>query len=401
MASAAALTLAGVALGVLCFREAAVRALSPTAPVVTRIAARHPDVVLRKAKLDLVEKNGILDTATLDATRRAATRAPLDARAFLILGHQQLLDRQPTGAARTLELSQRLDPRERLTHLLLLDRYLRTARYTDAAEQFSILARLMGQVQGPIATAVAEMTRIPETRDAVRRTLRTDPSLEEAVLTTLARSQTPPAEIFALASSTAWRNAGRNSSWGPVLITRLVDQGRYDDARQVWQRVYRLSDAQVAAPLFNAGLSQTAASPPFNWTFVASSIGAADPRGGALALDYYGRESGTLASQLLTLRPGPYRFGFTVEGSKAAAGPTLFWSLRCVTGDKAREGAEILRMLVAGTGQVQKPAAGFTVPAAGCPAQQLALVGQAGEFPVAINVTLRDLDMRPGGSSRP
>lgn len=403
MASAAVLALAGVALAGLCFREAAVRALAPTTPVVMRIAATHPDVVLRKAKLDLVEKNGILDTATLDATRRAATQAPLDARPFLILGHQQLLDRQPERAVRTLEMAQRLDPRERLTHLLLVDRYLRTARYVDTAEQFSVLARLMGQSEGVIPAAVAEMTRIPETRDAVRRTLRTDPALERAVLRALAKSQTPPADIFALASPAAQRDAGQAESWGPMLIARLVEQGRYADARRVWQRVYRLSDAQVAAPLFNSRFAQTTASPPFDWTFVASSIGAADPRGGTLAIDYYGRDSGTLASQLLTLGAGTYRFGFTIEGSKAADGPALFWSLRCKTTGtttSTTEGAEILRMPVAGTGQVQKVAANFTVPA-GCPAQQLALVGQAGEFPVAVTVTLRDLTLSAGASARP
>ena len=396
MVSAAVLALAGVALGVLCFREAAVRALSPTTPVVTRIAARHPDVVLRKAKLDLVEKNGILDTATLDATRRAATQAPLDARPFLILGHQQLLDRQPTRAVRTLEMAQRLDPRERLTHLLLLDRYLRTARYSDAAAQFSILARLMGQGLGPIATAVAEMTRIPETRDAVRQTLRSDPALEDTVLTTLARSETPPAEIFALASPTARRNAGRANSWGPVLVTRLIDQGHYDTARRAWQRIYGLSDAQVAAPLFNADLQIIAASPPFDWTLVASSIGAADLRNGTLAIDYYGRDSGMLVGQLLTLQPGTYRFGFNVEGSKPGAGSTLYWSVRCVTGDKA----ELMRVAVAGTGQSRRIAGGFTV-SAGCPAQQLALMGDAGEFPATLNVTLRDLDLRAVAGRQP
>lgn len=396
MASAAVLAVAGVALGILCFREAAVRALPPSAPIVARFASQHPDVVLRRAERDLVEKNGILDTATLDATRRAATQAPLDARAFLILGHQQLLDRQPARAVRTLEAGQRLDPRERLIHLLLLDRYLRTERYADAAAQFSVLARLVGQVQGPIATAVAEMTRIPETRDAVRRTLRSDPALEIAVLTTLAKSQTPPAEIFALASPAARRDAGQPGSWGPALITRLVAQDRYDDARSVWQRVYTLSDAQVAAPLFNADLQRVAASPPFDWTLVAGSIGAADMRGGTLTIDYYGRDSGPLASQLLTLRPGSYRFAFNVEGSKAGAGPTLYWSVRCATGDKS----ELKRIMAAGTGQTRRVASDFTVPA-GCPAQQLALVGDAGEFPVAINATLRDLDLRSGGQRAP
>ncbi|WP_242097933.1 hypothetical protein [Sphingomonas sp. CROZ-RG-20F-R02-07] len=394
LASAIVLALAGVLLGYLCFRSAIVEALPSNAPVLAQLAPHDPGVVLDNAATALVQRHGILDPATLAAVRRAALAAPLDARAFLVLGHQQLLDRRPDRAVTTLEAGQRLDPRDRVIHLLLLDRYLRTGRYADAAAQFSVSARL-GEAGGPIAAAMAQMSLAPETRDAVRRTLGTDPALERAVLVALARSNAAPATLFALASPTARREAGGTEGWGPALIDRLVAQGHYAEARAVWQKVYGLSDAQVAAPLFDPGFAELPGSPPFNWALTAGMVGAADIRNGTLAIDYYGRDSGELASQLLVLPPGAWRFEFTVEGSKTAAGPSLSWSLQCASGNKA----EMMNALVAATGMRHREAANFTVPA-GCAAQRLALSGNAGEFPTPMNVTIRDLVLRPAAGER-
>jgi len=118
-------------------------------------------------------------------------------------------------------------------------------------------------------------------------------------------------------------------------------------------------------------------------------------RNGTLSVTYYGRAGGELASQLLVLRPGSYRFRFAVEG-KTPAGATLYWSLRCANNDKL----EPMRAVVKGEGPLRALVANFTVPA-GCPAQRLTLVGEAGEFPVAINVTLRNLDLGAVSGSRP
>jgi hypothetical protein len=395
MLSAMVLAVVAALLGWLCVRSAMVQALPARSPSLAQLAAGHPDVVLSKAVVALVKQRGVLDPAMLTAVRHAAVAAPLDARPFLILGHQQLLDGEGRRAVATLEAGQRLDPRQRLIHLLLLDRYLRTGRYADAAAQFSIAARLVGPAQGPIATAMARMSMAPETHDAVRRTLRTDPALERLVLVTLAKSNTDPAAIFALASPTARRDAGDSASWGPVLVSHLVEKGRYAAARAVWQNVYHLSAAQVVSPVFDAGLRKLPGSPPFNWSLVAGSLGAADVGKGSLSVDYYGRDNGDLASQLLVLRPGTYRFGFTVDGSKTAAGPSLFWSLRCATGSKT----ELMNTAVVGTGTRHRVAAGFTVPS-NCPAQQLTLTGNAGEFPAPVNVVLRDLEMRPAVESQ-
>jgi hypothetical protein len=181
-----------------------------------------------------------------------------------------------------------------------------------------------------------------------------------------------------------------------VLVSRLVGKGRYAAARAVWQNVYHLPAAQVASPVFDAGLRKLPGSSPFNWTLVAGSLGAADIGNGSLSIDYYGRDTGDLASQLLVLRPGAYRFGFTVDGSKAAAGPSLAWSLRCANSTKA----ELMNTAVTSTGIRHRVATSFTVPI-NCLAQQLALIGTAGEFPAPINVVLRDIEIRSATGVRP
>lgn len=395
MVTALVIAVIGVAIAWACIRSAMVRLLPPATRALATLAPHDPDLILTRAAAALVRQRGILSPETLAAVRRASQDAPLAANAFVILGHQQLLDGQPQRAVKTLEAGQRLNPRNSLVHLLLLDRYLRTGRYADAAAQFSVASRLVGPAQGAIATALAQMSLNPDTSDAVRRTLQTDPGLERAVLATLSKSQTAPATIFALASPAARRDAGSEGNWGPILINRLIEEQRFAAARSVWQKIYRIPAAQTGAPIFDAGFKEVPASAPFNWTLTAGSLGAADMRDGTLSINYYGRENGDLAKQLLVLAPGSYRLAFTVEGSKTGTGPSLAWTLKCVTGGKA----ELLNVAATAAGTPNRIAAAFTVPV-GCPAQQLTLIGNGGEFPAPITLTLRDLDLRAAGATR-
>lgn len=395
LVSALLLGLAGVALGWLCFRTAIVRVLPPASPLIVQFAPHDPDVVFGKAAVSLIQPRATLSPAMLDEVRHAAAAAPLDARPYLILGRHELAS-DPDRATATLEAGQRLDPRQRFIHAFLLERYLRSAQYDKAAEQFSVLARLVGATQQPIAKAVALMSAVPAMREPVRRTLATDPRLEQAVLTMLAQGDAEPASIFGLASPTAFAHAGDKDGWGSALVARLVASGRYDDAHRIWQRIYHLSDAEVAAPIFNAGFAKSPASPPFNWDLVAGSLGAADPRGGSLAVDYYGRDTGDLASQLLLLAPGRYQFSFAVEGGKSDAASRLSWVLTCASGSKAG----LMNAAVVASPNARRIVADLTVPT-NCPAQVLTLHGEAGEFPTPVDTSIRDLALRPASGARP
>ncbi|MEG3089576.1 tetratricopeptide repeat protein [Sphingomonas sp. PB4P5] len=390
------LTIGAVVLAWLCVRSATVRALPTSSAVRAQIAPNNADTVLEDATQALITtRGGVVPTATLAAVRRAAQAAPLDARPYLVTGHQQLHDGQLSAGIATLEAAQRLDPRDRLVHLLLLDSYLKAGRYDDVAAQFAVATRLVGQARAPIAAALAAMIKMPAMYPAARRALQADPALEQAVLITLAQSDSPPAAIFALASAAARRDAGVNGGWGPVLINRLVNEERYAEARSVWRNVYRLSAAQVAPLVFDGGFRRLTGSPPFNWTLTSASLGAADIRDQTLAVTYYGRDTGELARQTLMLAPGAYRFAVTVEGAKASVGPSLAWSLRC-----AGAKSDLMTLPATGTesGEGHRIVAAFTVPS-DCPAQQLTLTGTAGEFAAPINLVFRDLDVRPAAGA--
>ena len=385
--------------GWLAFQAAAVRALPRGTPLLAQVAPDHPDAVLDQAVIALVKNRGVLSPAELAAVRRAALRAPLDARPFLILGHESLLQSRNDRAVAQLEAGQRLDARQRLIHLLLLDRYLRTDRYAAAATQFGVLARLVGSAHTPIAGALAQMSVAPDTREATRRTLRSDPRLEQSVLTALARSDTDPAAVLGLASPTALAAAGAPTGWGTALVDRMVGKGQYAAARTVWQRLHGLSDAQLASPIFDAELRGLPGTPPFNWGLASDGTGAVDLRNGTLSIDYYGRNTGELVTQLLVLRPGAYRFNFVLGGSPTAAGTTLSWSLACA----GAGGRSLMTLTVPPVAaSPRKVAAAFTVPA-GCPAQRLVLAGNAGEFAAPITATIEAPTITatgPGSGSR-
>lgn len=403
--SALVLVAASLALAWTCFRITITAVLPAQSPALMRITPDDAHGVLSRATRELVATvnprdpmsigfgRKPLDPATIAAVQRAATQLPLDERPYLILGLQQFVNRQTDRGIRSLEVGQRLNPRNRLIHLALLLQYLKTNRFDLAADQMSVLSRLIGGTQPVIATALAQMVLMPETASAAKRALQTDPNLERSVLATLAKGTTPPDQIFGLASPRALSDAGNRESWGPALISRLVDAGQFTDARQAWQRIYHLPKATVTAPIFNPQFRTMPASPPFDWTLTASGLGAADSENGGLAVNYYGRDSGNLASQTLILSPGRYQIAFAAEGGKPNAASRLFWTVACATGDKT----VLANVAVPTTPGAHRMGSAFGVPAT-CPAQTLTLRGEAGEFPSPISLTIKGLAIRPMGA---
>lgn len=403
--SALILVVAGLALAWTCIRTTITEILPAQSPAFMRIAPDDGRGALTRAVLALAATvnprdpmsigfgRKSLDPATIAAVRRAAMQLPLDERPYLILGQEQLVRRQTDRGIRSLEAGQRLDPRNRLIHLALVVQYLTTNRFDLAAEQMSVLSRLISNTQPFVATALAQMILIPKTESAVEHALRTDPNLERSVLTTLAKSTTSPGRIFALASPRALADAGNHESWGPALVSRLVDAGQFPEARRVWQRIYHLPEAAVTAPIFNPEFRTMSASPPFDWTLTAGGLGAADPENGELAVDYYGRDSGNLASQTLVLSPGRYQIAFAAEGGKPNAASRLFWTVACATGEKTA----LVNVAVPTTPGSHRVSGAFAVPAT-CPAQTLTLRGEEGEFPSPISLTIKGLAIRAAGA---
>lgn len=389
---AAFIVLALAVVGWLSLRTAVVEIMPPADPRAAAIAPRAADVVLDRALIEFVTRRGAISPQTATQVRDAAARTPLDARPYMFAGADAIVRNRPDAVA-VLEAGRRLDGRNRWIRLLLLDRYIRAKRYADAAGEFAVLNRLVTGAQSPILAELARMTADPATRPAIKETLRRDPLLEAQLLTTLARKSPDPQLLFGLASPAAFTLATRPDGWGTALVAGMVAQGRYAEARQVWAKLFGVGAAALSQPLYDAQLAGAPGAPPFNWSLAAGTIGAAERRAGQLAVEYYGRDNGALASQLLQLAPGAYRFGYSVAGSP---GTGLAWTLTCADQPTAAPLANAA--VPAGGTAVKRFQLSFTVPAAGCRAQWLRLVGNAAEFPTPVNVTISGLALQPARS---
>lgn len=392
---AALLIIAAAFVGWLVVRATAVEMLSGPSVRAGAIVAGQPTVALGTAMGGFVANRGSIPRQALPSVRAAAAQLPLDARPYLFIGSDYLRAGKSDLAAKTFEAGRRLDPRQRWIHILLLDHYLRAGRYPEAADEFAVLSRLVGGAQGPIATALAQMTIAPQTRDAARLTLRQDVGLERAVLTSLASTGVEPAVIFGMASPAALATANLPGSWGGVLIDRLVSKQRYRLAHSVWQRINRLNDRQVGSLIYDLGLQGLPGKPPFNWMTVSNNVAAVDMQSGKFEVNYYGRDNGNLITQLLLLPPGTYRFGFFVSGVQQGAEPVMVWAFTCEN-QPDRTIASIPVPLT--NARSRRVAATVTVPA-GCPAQRLRLSGLAGEFPQPVTATIERLQLEKATAS--
>lgn len=378
----------------LSFKAAAINIMPPTDPRLTTWAGKAPEVALDRAMVEFVTGRGAVSPATMATVGEAAKRAPLDARPFLLFAVRDLVRRPDAPVIPVLEAGRRLDGRQRWIRLLLLDRYIRAGRVDQGAREFTVLARLVTSAQAPILTELARLASAPETRPAVRRALARDPALERSLLSTLASSNPDPALLFSIASPGARASAGVPGGWGQKLVEAMVQRGQYIAARTVWQRIYGLSAADAAQLLYDAGLRGLPGSPPFNWSLASGAIGAVDLHGGEFAITYYGRDTGSLAGQLLTLPPGRYRFGYALVGGPANTRGALSWTLACA--DAPAAPVLLDAPLPAPANAPRRYEVQFTVPA-GCRAQQLTLRGNAAEFPTEINVTISALTLGSAG----
>ena len=110
---------------------------------------------------------------------------------------------------------------------------------------------------------------------------------------------------------------------------------------------------------------------PFNWYFPATTSGVAERSPTGLQVEFYGRDTAELAGQLLTLAPGRYRLSVIAEGAADGEGSKLSWTLECLQ-SKARLGELVLTKV---SYSPRRLGGEFTVPAQGCPAQWLRLIG--------------------------
>lgn len=362
-------------------RNSAVAALAAIHPrAAGRLWPGHPAVQISLAMAEIgtsARERRRIDERSFAAIEEAAVKAPLSPEPFLVWGVRAHLSGDLEAARRAFLAAQWRDPRSLPAAYFLANHYLRQGDAYRGLEQTSLLARLSPGGTAAAAPFVAAYAQDRSNWAMIRSLFRSQPGMEDGVLSALARDPRNADAIMAIADPGHRRP---DSEWLATLLNSLVTAGQYPRARAVWSAV---SGESNGSPLvYDADFDSSQAPPPFNWSLASSVVGLAERQpGGRLHLIFYGNRDGVLASELVMLPPGAYRLKMQLLGS-AVRPELLRWSIRC---DKTAEPVSSDTM-----DEVASRGWTFAI-SADCPAQWLEISGRSGDIAQQADATLTHL----------
>lgn len=370
-------------------RNAAVAALAPLRPAsAARFWAGHPSVEIARGLAEIgtaSRERRRIDPHVFRMFEDAAAKSPLSPEPFLVRGVRAQTAGNAEAAKAAFLAAQWRDPRSMPAAYFLAGYYLRSGPLLKGLKQVTILARLSPNGAGAAAPFVAAYAKDRSNWPEMRALFRSQPALENDVLTALARDAGNAEAILALADV---GHRTPESNWLPILLSNLVASGDYARARAIWSSV-GAGGAGDGGLVFDPGFSIPEPPPPFNWSFGSSDVGLAErQRGKKLHVIFYGNVDGALASQLVLLPPGRYRLQMQLAGSSAHP-ELLRWSVRCEKSNEPIADIAINEAAVHGWT--------FEIPA-NCPAQRLELIGRSADIAQQAEARITDLKLTRSGS---
>lgn len=374
---------AGGLLALIVVGTAAVEAQLESNFVVPLASAQDPRIVLAQAAVDVGVARGSASQAVVEAALQASLRAPLHEAPFAIAGARALRAGEGERAERLLTEARQRNPRSRVARFLLLERYVRTSRTREAAAEMAVLTRLMPEARRMLIAALADLAENAPRNSAIADVLRSDPAIQQDVLDHLAARHAPSGVLLHLAAGST---PSKRASWPRLVLSDLVERGDVYDAYEFWRRLAGVTTEPTPPTVYNSNFDELPAPPPFNWRFVDTETGTAQPLGaGALRVEHSGGARIPLASQLLLLPSGHYTLSFKAKDDAGGSGATFTWTLRC-----HRSNIRLASVPVAASPVLPFSAdAEFTVPA-GCSAQWLTLSGAPQPATEAVSATISD-----------
>lgn len=393
VAIGAALCLAG---GWFVTRNSIVDATVLEAPALAAsLSPNEPQAALGLALQQMDVGTGAVPEGPRRAAMDALARAPLAEEPFLFAGAAAISAGRVAEGETLLAEARRRNPRLRTTRLFLLDRYLRTDRIDQAGLELTALRRLVPGVAEALAPQLAMMIRDERSGASLVRVLGRDPGLQQAVLSSLATTGADPDLILRIArSAPASAPTPRGLPWQRQLLGNLIERGDLARALALWRSFAGLPAGPAEKAVHDGRFQHLPGADPFNWALYSGAAGISErTRAPALDVQFFGRETVDLASQLLVLRPGRYRLRYRVEGSAKGDDSRIAWRVFC----RGNPGQPLIDLPLRDIAAAPRTIAGeFTVPG-GCAGQWLRLSGIAGEFPSTQTATIFEVAVEPAG----
>jgi hypothetical protein len=387
------LSLAGLGVGWLVVKTSTVYALADLNPyAVSKVAPDDPRVAMNIAYYEFLLRNGAVSDRARRRAYEALAGAPLAETPMLLAAVDALAAGDTRRGEALLVEARRREPRSRPVRLLLLDRYLRANRVSEAGEEIAVLVRLLPEAGELLVPQLAKMAADPKTGPQLMRVLDRNANLQQDVLARLAGSA-PPQVVLEAASQV--KSAGEAApQWQSVLLSRIVAGNDIVQAYGLWKQFTGAGGGDAEKNVYDASFRGLRGAPPFNWQLASGAEGVAErAAGGGLQVQYFGRNPVELASQILLLRPGSYKLQIDAEGSASGEGARLIWSVACA----GASGHLIDLPLVKVISAPRRFAGAFTIPA-GCSAQWLRLSGTPAEFPTEQDAVMKEVRIERAGA---
>jgi hypothetical protein len=375
-----------VPLAALIVRNATVAAFSEGDPEsAAQVWPGHPAVEISRGMIAIAtaaRDRRAVQPETLRRVYDASRKDPLAPEPFLVRGVEAQLAGNAALARQAFAAAEWRDPRSLPARYFLAEDAFRRGDTRVGLREIVTLARLTPNGAGSLAPYLGAYAIDRSTWPQLRTLFRENPGLASATLASLAREPANADVVLALADE---RQRSAGSAWIPTLLASLVNAGEYQKARAVWAELSHVR-LDGRALIFDPRFTQSAAPPPFNWALTSSTVGLTERRpGGGLHVIYYGQEDGVLASQLLVLPSGAYRFTMQTSGDLSGA-QSLQWKLVCAN----------TKMEIATAPFTAAAKDGWTVSVpSSCAAQQVQLVGSSSDMPRQVDVTIGQVNLAP------
>jgi len=389
----ATLTLGASVLTLLCFQTTGIAALmEDDLPQAAALAPVDPRVELALARFLLEQQQGLATRQSVRSALAAAPAAPLALEPVLLAGVAAANRGEARRAEPLLIEARRRNPRFALVRAYLLDLYMKSGRFSEAAVELAALIRLVPDGGGDLfVPQLAYLAHIPGAASHLGRALKTDPNVRQALLAHLARNRTDPDLVVELADKTkATGEEAAHEGWQLPLVNRMVDTGEVERAYRLWLGFNGEKPGSWRTLVYDGSFPSSLRPGPFGWQLFQGGAGVAEPgtdRG--LDVSYYGREPSELARQLLVLPPGQYRLSVALTGKGSRRRSALAWRVNCMQG-----GSELMNLPLRDVSFGTRQLASDLIVPPGCKGQWLVLVGQPPEFSRSEAVTFRGIDVR-------
>jgi hypothetical protein len=314
---------------------------------------------------------------------------PLNPTALRVLGYYADAKGETKKAEQLILASQSQSKREFGSQLWLIESSVRKNDIKQALVHYDLALRVRPDSQLLLFPTLTSAIEDASIREALKPYIRGNNGWAAAFLAYAnANSQNLPALTELVIKSGGLPDKVASQSQKLGLISRLVSERYFGEARQVFLTLPNAFTSRLSDTSFDAS-DRDGRFGVMGWQIVndpnagSSFSGKASDDKTELAVFANSSTTGVVASKLLYLRPGPYRFSAQLSNLDRGDGGFLRWEFRCLSSPNAPPiwTLDSINMLKQATFEVQPS----------CPVHGLYLIASGGKGQTGLEATIKDV----------